>query len=141
MKRVRVFFLLMASFMLAGCATVQTCRDFGGVYVDDNNIPVATVAIENYGYYLFGCIPLITGDPSQPNENDFRLFTDTVNVEGNMKMLSLAAEKEKASVIGNVKTLYDEVGSWSLCLVYKRVIFTSAILSNVRAEKQEGAKR
>lgn len=129
MKKTLLLILLSAVFG-TGCATIQTCTDFGGIYVDDGNRPVATVAIENYGYYLFGIIPLICGNPELPNANDFKMFTDTVTVDGNMKILAGAAKDMKASVVGNIKTQYDETGAWSLCLIYKRVVFTSAILSN-----------
>ncbi len=118
-----------------GCATVQRCSEFGGLYVDGNNRPVASVAVENYGYYLFGVLPLICGNPEEPNENDFKLFTDTVTVDGNMRILAKVAEEMKAPIIGNVRTHYDESGAWSLCLIYKRVIFTGAILSAPKNEE------
>ena len=97
MKRVLLLSLLGA--LLTGCSSVEICREGGHTLVD----------IENTGWYLFNFIPLASGDPTQPNANTCRLFTDTVTLENNMRLLDWAAQQEYAGAITDVKSyLTDE---------------------------------
>jgi hypothetical protein len=114
--------------LVSGCATVQTARDFGGMAADGGNRPIATVAAENYGYYLFGTIPLISGTPKYPNAISCCLFEETVTLQNNMAMISQTVKAERGSKLANVKTTEDWTGSFSLWLVWRRTIFTSAVI-------------
>jgi len=115
--------------MASGCATVQTAKNFGGVTVDGASKPVATVAAENYGYYLFGAFPLIAGAPKHPNANTCSFFENTVTLQNNMAMISQTAQAEKGKRLANVKTTEDWTGSFSLWIVWRKTIFTSALIT------------
>ena len=131
MKRVigAVAWLALAAGLLTGCATVQTARDFGGMAVDGGERPVATVAAENYGYYLFGVFPLISGAPKYPNENLCTLFAETVTLQNNLGMLTQAVKAERGGKLANVKTTEEWTGSFSLWILWRRTIFTSAVIT------------
>ena len=127
MKRVMLAALALVC-MASGCATVQTAKNFGGVTVDGGAKPVATVAAENYGYYLFGVFPLISGSPEHPNADTCRLFEETVTVQNNLAMISKAVKMGPSRKLANVKTTEEWTGSFSLWLLWRRTIFTSALV-------------
>ena len=56
-------FVLLLLLCAAGCASVRTTRVFNGVKVDGGYTPLATVSIENTGWFLFNAIPLASGNP------------------------------------------------------------------------------
>ncbi|MCL1920690.1 MAG: hypothetical protein FWG50_06370, partial [Kiritimatiellaeota bacterium] len=126
----RVTAFLALTGLATGCATVQTARNFGGMAVDGGNRPIATVVAENYGYYLFGTIPLISGTPTHPNATSCRLFEETVTLQNNLAMVSQAVKAEKGSQLANVKTTEEWTGAFSLWLVWRKIIFTSAVITN-----------
>lgn len=117
--------LLLAS----GCATVQTARNFDGKTVDGHARPLATIATENYGYYLFGQpnLPLIAGNPCRPNQDMCRFFEDTVVVDNNITMANNEARRLGAKKIVNIKSEVSWTGSFSLWIVWKKLVFTSAV--------------
>ncbi len=120
--------LLLTIAIFAGCATVETADNFQGTSVNGRDKPLATVAIENYGYYLFGFWPLIAGDPEQPNVNTCRYFTDTVTVDSNAKMFKATAEALNARAAEDVRTDITWTGSFSMWLVWRKTIFTSGLI-------------
>lgn len=117
------------AWMLSGCATMQTAKNFGGLTVDGAAKPVATVAVENYGYYLFGALPLITGNPSYPNADTCHLFQDSVTLQNNMAMISKAVKTENGRNLANVKTVEDWTGSFSLWIFWRKTIQTTALIT------------
>jgi len=116
-------------WMTSGCATVQIAKNFGDVTTDGASKPVATVAAENYGYYLFGVIPLITGAPAYPNAYMCCLLQDTVTLQGNMAMVSQYAKAEHGKKLASVKTIEDWTGSFSFWIIWRKIIFTSALIT------------
>jgi len=125
-QRTGVFAL---AWMLTGCATVQTAKNFGGVAVDGASKPIATVAIENYGYYLFGFIPLIAGAPAHPNADTFRLFQDTVTLQNNAAILASVAKAEGGKKIANVNTTEDWTGSFAFWFIWRKTMNTTALIT------------
>lgn len=121
--------LALAGLAASGCATMQTARDFGGMAVDGGACPVATVVAENYGYYLFGVFPLISGAPDYPNANYFTLFGETVTLQNNLGMLAQAVKAERGGKLANVKTVEDWTGSFSFWIVWRKTLLTSAVIT------------
>jgi len=121
--------ILACVVCLSGCATVKTARNFEGLRVDGGAKPVATVAIENYGYYLFGLIPLIAGEPRYPNAPICVLFSDTVTSQNNMMMLSKTAQKTGAKKVSHVRVYEHWTGSFSFWVVWQKQLFTGAVLT------------
>jgi len=120
---------LAAACLLSGCATVQTAKNFGGVTVDGASKPVATVAAENYGYYLFGALPLITGAPAYPNANTCCLFHDTVTVQNNMSIIAQVVKMENGRKLANVKTTKASSGSFMLWIFFRKTVNTTALIT------------
>ncbi|MBR4171048.1 MAG: hypothetical protein IKR48_05300 [Kiritimatiellae bacterium] len=131
----KTFLFLLAFLCLTGCASIQVCRDFKGVAIEGEQHPIATIAAENYGYYLFGFIPLITGNPNQPERNDCFWFRDTVTVQNNMRMVANAARREHGDALANVKTTTSFDGSFSFWIVFRKIIFTSAVVTGTGQPK------
>jgi len=122
----KVFFLLLMGFA-SGCATVQTARRFDGIRLDGDKTPIATIAVENYGYYLFGIYPLIGGDPKYPNAITCKIFEDTVTVQNNLQMLAKTARLRNGSSLAHVKTTINWTGTFSFWVVWKKLISSSAV--------------
>jgi len=120
---------LVLAGMLAGCATVQTAKNFGGLMVDGGAKPIATVAAENYGYYLFGSIPIIAGNPTYPNADTCRLFQNTVTIQNNMAMVAQVVKMENGRKLTNVRTTEDWTGSFSLWILWRKTIATTALIT------------
>jgi hypothetical protein len=116
-------------FCLSGCATVKTGRNFDGLRVEEGAKPVASVAIENYGYYLFGYIPLIAGEPRYPNAFMCTIFSDSVTPQNNMLMLSKTAQKAGAKKVINLRVYEGWTGSFSFWVIWKKQLYTGALLT------------
>ncbi len=82
----QLLFLTLA-LILTGCTSINVSHEGGHTMVD----------IANTGWYLFNIIPLASGDPDTP-EDDYtcNFFDDTVNLEGNMKLLAYAIRQNNA---------------------------------------------
>jgi hypothetical protein len=120
--------LLVFIVCLSGCATVKTARNFEGLRVENGAKPLATVSIENYGYYLFGVIPLIAGEPRYPNAPMCALFNDTVTTQNNMLMLSKTARRIGAKKVANLRVYENWTGSFSFWVIWQKQIYTGALL-------------
>lgn len=92
----KILIPILAVCMLAisGCATYGTSSIGGHTTID----------IQNTGWYLFCCIPIASGEPNRPNQNDCRMFTDTVTLENNMNILRQAMIDVGAYKASNVVT-------------------------------------
>jgi len=130
MRTVRQLTIALALLgMVPGCATVQTAKRFAGVPVDGASQPVATVAVENYGYYLFGTIPLIAGAPAYPNADTCRLFQDTVTLQNNLTMIAQTVKAENGKKLANLKTTEEWTGSFSLWILWRKTLATTALIT------------
>lgn len=93
MKR---FILVLFSLLLfSGCMSIErSTTEFvtvGGVVV-----PGEQILISNYGYYLFGSIPLFTGSETGSGTS---FFSDGATLDKTQKYLSDLADKEGAAVV------------------------------------------
>ena len=85
--------LTLACALLSGCATVTVSRD-GATMVN----------IENSGWYLLNFIPLASGNPARPNSCTTRLFSKTVTLENNVKMLDKVIRDEGAVAVRDINS-------------------------------------
>ena len=90
MKR---FAIILACALLGGCATVTVSRD-GATMVN----------IENSGWYLLNFIPIASGNPARPNSCTTRLFSKTVTLENNVKMLDKVIRDEGAVAVRDINS-------------------------------------
>ena len=85
------------------------------------------VDIENTGWYLFNFIPLASGNPSNPNSVSCRLFSRTVTLESNVKMLEDIMRREGATGVRNLNSYTTD--EHVLVILFKRHAYhTSAQL-------------
>ena len=90
MKR---FAIILACALLGGCATVTVSRE-GATMVN----------IENSGWYLLNFIPLASGNPARPNSCTTRIFSKTVTLENNVKMLDKVIRDEGAVAVRDINS-------------------------------------
>ena len=85
--------LILMCALLGGCATVTVSRD-GATMVN----------IENSGWYLLNFIPLASGNPARPNSCTPRIFSKTVTLENNVKMLDKVIRDEGAVAVRDINS-------------------------------------
>jgi len=107
---------ILACALLGGCATVTVSRD-GATMIN----------IENSGWYLLNFIPIASGNPARPNSCTTRLFSKTVTLENNVKMLDKAIRDEGAVAVRDINSF--TVDEHVLLILLKRHAYhTSAQL-------------
>lgn len=112
----RLFLFLLLGTALSGCATIKFCDE-----------GVSMVDVENTGWFMFDFIPLVSGNPEYPNDKSCRLFSNTVTLENNMKLLDYAVRKKRAVSYRNA-TSYTTDENALLILFNRHTIHTSAEL-------------
>ena len=117
MKRILSSCAVLGGLLFSGCASVTFCDKGGHTVVD----------ITNTGWYLLNFIPLASGNPERPNANECRLFSQTVTLENNMKMLDYALRKRGAKTYKNVIS-YTTDANVMVILFKRHVCHTSAEL-------------
>lgn len=121
-------FLLAGSLLLAsGCTSTRITRSYNGVAVEHGRTPIATVEIENSGWYLFSFIPIASGDPSRPNTSTCRWFSDTVKLENNINVLEQVKLSERVTEVANL-TSHRSDEKYLVFLLARRAYHTSAVL-------------
>lgn len=81
--------------MLCGCMSIErSTTEFvteGGIV-----IPGEQIIISNYGYYLFGSIPLFTGSDTGSGTS---FFSDGATLDKTQRYLSKLADKENSAIV------------------------------------------
>ena len=108
--------LALLCALLSGCATV-TVRRHGATMVN----------IENTGWYLLNFIPLASGNPAKPNCFSTRLFSKTVTLENNVKMLDKIIAEEGAVAVRDLNSFIVDEHVF-LILLKRHAYHTSAQL-------------
>lgn len=121
--------IILACALLGGCATVTVSRE-GATMVN----------IENSGWYLLNFIPIASGNPARPNSCTTRLFSKTVTLENNVKMLDKVIRDEGAVAIRDINSF--TIDEHVLLILLKRHAYhTSAQLlmkEDMEETKAEG---
>ena len=126
-----------AALFACGCTTVLKSKEFGDVKTDGGSTPVAAVEIENSVWLLFNFIPIASGNPRYPNRNLCHFFSNTVNLQNNMKVLQAELEREDVSKVANLTSHYSEE-SYLFFLLARRACHTSAVL--VKSDAKDRGK-
>lgn len=119
-------FMFLAAFA-AGCTTVQYTTVYNGVKVDNGRTPIATVEIENSGWFLLGFIPIASGNPEKPDCCSCKIFRNTVNLENNYRVLERKAQDAGADSIANLTSHWTDESAFVI-LLKRRACHTSAVL-------------
>ena len=98
---------IVMSALLAGCFTVEMASSPS--LGEDS---VAHVTIGNYGWMLFGCVPLLCGNANFDSWCPFVFFRDDIKPEfAYEKLMALAEEKgcrvEDINMLGDNAVLFD----------------------------------
>ena len=135
MMKTKLFALLIAPFLLAGCASMSTLSDYevpSGVRVENNVKPLASYCVVNHSYKLFGCVPLSSGVPWQGGDdyNGFNtvFFSDHCTVDENLASVKAAAEKCGSDRVCSLITTVDTSWLWSLFIVKHTEVKTSCVI-------------
>ena len=130
----RTILLAFVAAFAAGCTTVQYAEKYNGVKAEHGRVPIATVEIENSGWFLLGCIPLASGNPEKPGECSCRFFKNTVTLQNNCAVLERTVKKAGATSVVNLTSHWTDESAFMI-LLKRRACHTSAVL--LKAEEQE----
>ena len=110
-------------FFLCGCATTQVSKN-----IPENNPEnvAGVIFAENYGYYLFGFLPICCGNSDYPNDVSMTFFKDKVTIEKNAQMIKKEAENLGAKSIKDVLHHTMWTGGFSLWIVWRQVLKSNA---------------
>lgn len=111
------FFPILILFLVMGCATVER-SDVGGR---------SMVMVTNSSWYLFNLIPIASGNPNNVNEISCKFFTETANLDNNVKILNNVVEESGAKAVKSLKSFWNDESVF-LILMKRHVIHTSAEL-------------
>ena len=125
MKKALLF--AFAAIVAAGCTTVQYTDVYNGVKADYGRTPIATVEIENSGWFLLGFIPIASGNPKKPGACSCKLFRNTVRLENNCAVLERTAKKAGADSVVNITSHWTDESVFVI-LLKRRACHTSAVL-------------
>lgn len=127
MNRLACLVAFLAMLMTSGCMVYRTTTAFNGVNVDGGRQPVETLEIENSGWFLFTCLPIISGNPDQPNHNSCRWFRNTVHLENNVKVLHARMKEQGVTEVANLTSHWEDE-KYLVFLLARRAYHTSAVL-------------
>ncbi|MBQ7208273.1 MAG: hypothetical protein IJS01_10800 [Lentisphaeria bacterium] len=133
------------SLLTAGCTT-SVCRHYetDAVTGSSGRPAVAVVKGMNCGYFLFYWIPLWSGTPHRPNENEWDLWMNQVRERDIRRMLNQRASLLGADDVDDLKIRETSRGWWTLWIVWRRTISGSGIAvrdPRLHKEKKTGKKR
>lgn len=131
-------YLICLWLFVSGCTTVQKSEAFPEINELSPIKPVASIVVENYGYYLFGVWPIWCGDVDNPNSASSELFTDTVTIDNNVRLIKKEAEVYGDDVsLGELKTEVETSGSFSAWILWRKIITTSACVYEIDKERAD----
>ena len=114
--------------LLAPLAALLLALAAGCVSVDVASDGAKMVVVSNEGCYLFGFIPLLSGDPEYPNRDVSVIFKNTLTLETNIRLLEEEAKRQGAAGIRNISTFFIDDPIIYL-LLKRKVLQTSAELT------------
>jgi len=119
--------MILAAALAAGCTTVQYSTVYNGVRANNGRTPIATVEIENSGWFLLGFIPLASGNPDKPDRCSCKLFQNTVKLENNCRVLDAKVKETGADAVANLTSHWTDESAFVI-LLKRRACHTSAVL-------------
>lgn len=113
-SRLRLFLATLAFACLAGCCSYDVATDCGR----------KMVYAQNNGWFLFGFIPIASGDPEYANKEVCLWFCDSLTLEVNQMILDEAAKKHGARGFRNLSSYTSSEPV--MLFLFKRKIFNSS---------------
>ena len=122
----RLAFCVVAA-VLGGCATVDRLDSKLCEKTYDGMVPVEVVQVMNTNWRLLACIPLGSGNPDHPNRCKCRMFTNTVTLDNQLRMIEAEAKRVGAKRAVDV-TSDSSKESVLFFLLKREKLHTSAVL-------------
>ena len=122
----RLAFCVVAA-VLGGCATVDRLDGKLCEKTYDGMVPVEVVQVMNTNWRLLACIPLGSGNPEIPNRCKCRMFTNTVTLDNQLRMIEAEAKRVGAKRAVDV-TSDSSKESVLFFLLKREKLHTSAVL-------------
>lgn len=109
--------LPLMMLLLTGCASVHVVQDLNDQKLTSTGeTPIAHLNGDNYGYYLFGLVPLIAGDPADTSR--FALFRNTVTEQAVVAMVTKKSKELGATKTTDLVSRSDSTGLQTLFTVW-----------------------
>ena len=133
-RKVALSALAAAVVLAAGCTSVSTDRQFNELALAGMpQKPLAHIHADNFGYYLFNCIPVFVGDTEYVG--GCALFEDTVQLDPVLRLVTREARAWNTDRLTNLQTRLSSTCFFSsipyigttLGLVWYREIQISAV--------------
>ena len=140
-------YLLTITFHFSGCYSFDTSPMPVSEYdtlAGDNGLPKEHVIVENYGWYLFNVIPLVTGNVREKTRESIVFFRDDVTLSKLQNNLTKYA-KQKGCRCADLTVDYNAtcmlsmvpyVGTTFGILWYKELQISSTLVYQPSKEKQ-----
>lgn len=90
-----LYIILLASLcaLFTSCSSVRVQKDLNGqnLTLSENFTPVGEITVDNYGYNLFWCIPIVAGSPADDGKITF--FEGNVDLNKMTDVLLVKAQE------------------------------------------------
>lgn len=110
----RSILVALVCAILAGCCSYSVATDNGR----------KMVYAQNNGWFLFGFIPIASGDPEYANKEVSLWFCDSLTLEVNQMLLDEAAKKHGARGFRNLSSY--TTSEPVMLFLFKRKLFNSS---------------
>jgi hypothetical protein len=111
--------------LFTGCANVSVGKNFNNLDTVTANSykPVAHINAYNYGYYLFGEFPIITGSAEEVGGTSF--FYDQATIPKMTGLVTAESKKLKATNTVNLTSSRSSTGGFSLWIIWFKEVQVS----------------
>jgi len=112
--------LFAAAALLSGCANFASAsgESLSGQAIASNGMkPVAHVNASIYGFYLFGVVPLASGDPKDGKAS---LFANNATLDKALGMLCSKSGELGSTAVLDMSSRTVSRGAWSFWIVWYR---------------------
>jgi hypothetical protein len=103
----RVLIASIALLTLGGCATLTVVpkEQLAEQRLTPGAEPIAHIYADNWGWYLFKYIPIITGSLARPGVPSWpALFSDQVRIDALVQKVSEESQKRGGTVLSDLRT-------------------------------------
>ncbi len=136
----------MVLLLTAGCvtSTMRTYPARPGEKSPSGALVVERIDLMNSGMFLFYWLPLWSGAEHRPNRREYRSFEDRINAKYIYRAFD--AQCEKGQKVEATQIRFRSSGWWSLGILWKRMVFGSALIvedtdSRTEAKKSDAPKK
>ena len=130
-RRLTVFAAaVLTAVLFGGCAssTWRITPAAPGRVAESGRHVAFSIEGMNSGVYLFYYIPLWSGNPTCPNENQIDMFRHRVDDKAIYRMFDAANKRMRTDGVEEITVDHRSVGVWTLWILWKRSVHGRALL-------------